>query len=341
MLLFITLFFTYIMFNGMLRIVELDTPFSEMLSHFLNDERSIGSFVYTYGAIFHFILIMLIAWGLSSIVKIIFDEGNYKKSYRMRGVPAAISTTLRLIIGLTGFFLALSGAGIDLTKISILFGAFGVGIGFGLQNIVNNFISGLILIYERPIQSGDTIEINTLMGEVKDIGIRSSKVRTFDGAEVVVPNSMLVSDQLINWTLSDDRRRIEIIVGVKYGTDPQKVIDILKNVALNHELVSKDPEPRVLFNEFADSSLNFRLLVWVLFEHGIQTKSDLSVAIDRAFKENGIEIPFPQLDLHVIDTPSVEKDTFKTHPADPVESKPLVTDDSGKLNLDKDDDENN
>jgi small-conductance mechanosensitive channel len=172
---------------------------------------------------------------------------------------------------------------------------------------------------------GDTIEINSLLGEVKSIGIRSSNVRTYEGAEVIVPNSVLVSDQLINWTLSDDKRRIEVVVGVKYGTDPGTVIQILKQVADAHPLVAKDPEPRVLFTEFADSSLNFRLLCWVLFENGIQTKSDLSVAVDHAFKENGIEIPFPQLDLHVIDN-SEEKELAK----DPA-FKPNAGGDSGKI----------
>lgn len=326
--LFLTLFFSLVLFDTFLNIVELDTPFYEFLDHFMKKERNVGSFVFAYASVFQFLLIMMITWGLSAIVMIVFNEGNFRKTQRLRGVPAVISTTLKLIIALSGFFLALSGAGIDLTKISILIGAFGVGIGFGLQNIVNNFISGLILIYERPIQVEDTIEINTLMGQVKSIGIRSSKVRTFDGAEVVVPNSLLVSDQLINWTLSDDRRRIEIIVGVKYGTDPTKVIEILKEVAISHELVSKDPEPRVLFNEFGDSSLNFRLLVWVLFEHGIQIKSDLSVAIDKAFKENNIEIPFPQLDLHVKDTP-IEKETTSGQIENQPGSKPLIADGSG------------
>lgn len=301
--LFLNIFFILIWFDTFLGIVELDTPFYNALESFRNIERNIGSFSFTYDAIFQFVLIMLITWGLTTIIKIFFDEENFKRQQRLRGVPAAISMTLRIFVGLTGFFLALSGAGIDLTKISILIGAFGVGIGFGLQNIVNNFISGLILIYERPIQAGDIIEINNLLGEVKGIGIRSSKVKTYDGAEVVVPNSSLVSDQLINWTLSDKQRRLDIVIGVKYGTNPTRVIEILKQVAMDNELVSKEPEPRVLFHEFADSSLNFRLLCWVLFEHGIQTKSDLAVAIDKAFKENNIEIPFPQLDLHVIDTP--------------------------------------
>jgi potassium-dependent mechanosensitive channel len=324
----INLFFILIWLHISLVITELDTPFYAFIDNLLYAERNVGSFVYTYSAIFQFIIIILITWGLTSLVKIIFDEDNFKRTQRLRGIPSAISTTLRLIFALAGFLLAMSAAGIDLTKISILLGAFGVGIGFGLQNIVNNFISGLILIYERPIKVGDTIELNNLLGEVKSIGIRSSNVRTFDGAEVVVPNSLLVSDQLINWTLSDEKRRIEIVVGVKYGTDPTQVIQILKSVAEDHPLVVKNPAPRVLFNEFADSSLNFRLLCWVLFEHGIQTKSDLSVAIDTAFKENSIEIPFPQMDLHVIETPG-DKKSKKESIRKPEDDDPLIAGGSG------------
>ena len=325
--LFLNLIFFLIWFRTFLAIVELDTPFNEMVGRMMDAERNIGSFIYTYGAIFQFVIIILITWGLTSIIKIILSEKNFKKTQQLRGVPAAISITLRLIVVVVGFLLALSGAGIDLTKISILIGAFGVGIGFGLQNIVNNFISGLILIYERPIQAGDTIELNTLLGEVKSIGIRSSNVRTFDGAEVIVPNSLLVSDQLINWTLSDEKRRIEILVGVKYGTNPSKVIQVLKQVANDNDLVEKNPEPQVLFKEFADSSLNFRLLCWGLFRNWIQIKSDLSVAIEKAFKENNIEIPFPQLDLHVIES-NIDLETKKKSDIENDDMKPTITEDS-------------
>ncbi|RKD92278.1 mechanosensitive ion channel family protein [Mangrovibacterium diazotrophicum] len=304
--LFVSFLFSLVGFHIFLVTLEIDTLFYSSLDQFMTIERQVGSFIFTWGAIYQFLIIMLVTWGLVTIIKISLNDGNFKRTQRLRGVPAAISITLRMLVAIGGFLFALSAAGIDLTKISIMLGAFSVGIGFGLQNIVNNFISGLILIYERPIQVGDTIEINTLMGEVKKIGIRSSKVRTYDGAEVVVPNSILVSDQLINWTLSDNRRRLEIIIGVKYGSDPEEVIRILKETASSHELVAKFPEPMVLFNEFADSSLNFRLLFWVLFEQGIQVKSDVSVAIDKAFKEANIEIPFPQLDLHVLDVPNHE-----------------------------------
>lgn len=306
--LFVSLFYGYIGFRTLLLILELDSQFYEGFDLFMKTERHIGSFNFTYGAIIQFSVVMLITWGIVSTIKIILNEENFQRTQRLRGVPAAISITLRMIIAFGGTLFALSVAGIDISKISIMLGAFSVGIGFGLQNIVSNFISGLILIYERPIQVGDTIEINTLMGEVKEIGIRSSRVKTFDGAEVIVPNSILVSDQLINWTLSDDKRRIELIVGVAYGNDPVEIIDILKQIAIENQLVSKFPEPMVLFNEFADSSLNFRLLCWVMFANGVQVKSELAIAIDKAFKARNIEIPFPQMDLHLVDVPAQTKD---------------------------------
>ncbi len=195
--------------------------------------------------------------------------------------------------------MALSAGGIDLGKFGLLAGALGVGIGFGLQNIVNNFISGLILVYERPVNVGDTVEVENLMGIVNKIGIRSSNVRTFDGAEVIVPNGNLISNQMINWTLSDNQRRLDIKIGAAYGSNPNLILKLLEKVAKNHEFVLKDPEPRALFEEFGDSSLNFRLLCWVPFEMSIGVKSDISIGIYNIFAENNIEIPFPQVDLNV------------------------------------------
>ncbi len=296
---FFGLLFMYLLLYVMLAILELEAPFDEFMEEFFELERHIGGFAFTYLSIIQFILSIAITYGLYALVGIIFNNKNFKKSQSLRGVPAAIGMTLKIIIGISGVMIALTAAGFDMTKLSIIMGALGVGIGFGLQNIVNNFISGLILIYERPVQVGDIIEIGPLIGEIKSIGIRSSNIRTYDGSEVVVPNSNLVSDQLINWTLSDDYKRIEITVGVAYGTDPNKVIKILTEVAKESSMVVNQPEPRVLFQEFGDSSLNFRLLFWVLFENGLQARSDISVLIADAFAKNEVEIPFPQLDLHV------------------------------------------
>jgi small-conductance mechanosensitive channel len=186
-------------------------------------------------------------------------------------------------------------------NLAIIIGSLGVGIGFGLQNLVNNFVSGLILIFERPISIGDVVEVGTLMGTVKRIGIRSSTIRTFNESEVIVPNSLLVSQELINWTLSDRQRRLDIPVGVAYGTDPQKVIAILQEVAEAHPKVKDYPKPFITFDGFGDSSLNFLLRIWAAdFSEGLSIKTEVSIQIYKRFKEENIKIPFPQHDIHII-----------------------------------------
>jgi small-conductance mechanosensitive channel len=225
-----------------------------------------------------------------------------------RGVPAAISMLTNYAIIALGLLIAFSAAGIEMDKFTIMLGALGVGIGFGLQNIVNNFISGLILIFERPIQLRDTIAQGELYGDVTRIGIRSSTIRTFDGAEVIVPNANLISNEVTNWTLSDRRRRIQIIVGVAYGTDPEKVIGIIRETIKNIENILDTPEPLILFREFGDSSLNFDIRFWTADSTGwLALQSRVNVEINNAFKKAGIEIPFPQRDLHLR---SVDKDVI-------------------------------
>jgi small-conductance mechanosensitive channel len=260
------------------------------------------------GGVLLLVLILFVTYLISGLVKILIEEEMASRLKLPKGIPFAISVTIRYFIVILGFVMALSAAGIDLSEFGLIAGALGIGIGFGLQNIVSNFISGLILIYERPIQSGDTVEVGNLMGQVKRIGIRSSNVKTYDGAEVVVPNSNLVSNDLINWTLSDNRRRIEVKVGVAYGSDPNQVLELLKKVATDHERVLDDPEPLALFEEFGDSSLNFRLLFWVYFEDGFITKSDVAIGVYNILHENNITIPFPQVDLHVKDNNEPKED---------------------------------
>jgi small-conductance mechanosensitive channel len=199
-----------------------------------------------------------------------------------------------------GFLAAIAAAGIDLSGFALLGGALGVGIGFGLQNVVNNFVSGLILLITRPIKTGDTIEIGELLGEVRQIGIRASTVRTWQGAEVIVPNSNLISQPVINWTLSDRNRRIEVDVGVAYGTDPERVLKLLVDVAEQEDRILERPAPSALFVQFGDSSLDFRLRAWTArADEWMGIRSDLNVAICRALGEAEIEIPFPQRDLHL------------------------------------------
>jgi small-conductance mechanosensitive channel len=186
-----------------------------------------------------------------------------------------------------------------LSKVTLLISALGVGIGFGLQNVVNNFVSGLILVFEHPVQVGDSVEVGTVFGEVRKIGFRASVLRTPDGAEVIVPNSELTGSRVINWSLSDRFRRISIPVSVAYGTDPNRVIDILLGIARKHPDVLAQPAPLAVFDRFGDSALVFTLLCWSFVDRFFIARSDLTIAINNSFKEAGIEIPFPQQDVHV------------------------------------------
>ncbi len=275
-------------------------PLWKFISSILNKKLGVGDLNISLGDVIAFILTIWISILISRFVRFILDEDVYPRLKLSRGVPATISLLINYSIITLGFVAAISAAGMEWSKLAILAGALGVGIGFGLQNLVNNFVSGLILIFERPIKVGDTIEFGTLLGRVLRIGIRSSTVRTYEGAEVIVPNGNIISSEVVNWTLSDKLRRIEILVGVAYGTDPEKVINILKGIVAEHDSILKNPEPVVLFTEFGDSSLNFSLRFWTAdFEEWLNLKSEITVLVNKALKEANIEIPFPQRDLHL------------------------------------------
>ncbi|UCF41431.1 MAG: mechanosensitive ion channel [Gemmatimonadota bacterium] len=266
----------------------------------LTEEVSIGSWQISILDIAVFLIALWLGLMIARGVRVVLRDDVLTRVALPRGMPETISTSVYYVVLVFAFFIAAGAAGFDLTKFTILAGALGVGIGFGLQNIVNNFISGLILLFERPIQIGDTIEIENLVGSVKQIGIRASVVRTFAGAEVIVPNGDLISGRVINWTLSDRLRRIEIAVGVAYGTDPQRVMDILLEQAKSHADTLEHPEPYVLFMGFGESSLDFQLRFWTAeYDRWIFIESEVKVAVNSALKEAGIEIPFPQRDLHL------------------------------------------
>jgi small-conductance mechanosensitive channel len=207
---------------------------------------------------------------------------------------------LHYVLLLTGFILAIVATGVDLDRFTILISAFGVGAGFGLQGLVNNFMSGLVLLFERPIKVGDAIETAQRSGEIKSIGIRASILRTWDGAEVVVPNASLISNEVVNWTLSDRQRRIEIPLGVAYGNDPEQVIALLVGVATAHPEVLDAPAPDAFFEGFGADGLNFRLRCWTgQYDRSSPIRSALCVAISKALAGAAIEMPFPQRDLHL------------------------------------------
>lgn len=251
-----------------------------------------------------FFLTIWLSIFLARLITTILDEDVYQRVALGRGVSFAISSVIKYSIIVLGFLLAISAMGIGMDRITILIGALSVGIGFGLQTIVNNFISGMILIFERPIQIGDSIEIGTVKGVITRMGIRSSTVRSFEGAEVTVPNGTLLSDSVTNWTLTDRNRRIEIPIGVAYDSDPDKVIEALRNALYGQEGILSAPESQVLLTGFGDNGLNFLLRAWVADndDHTL-VRSNVALAINRELKHYGIEIPYPQRDVRLRSMP--------------------------------------
>jgi small-conductance mechanosensitive channel len=287
-----------------LDLLSLLEPTLRLLGAVFSYDITIGSFVISLGDILAFIITVFAAFMLSRLIRFILNEDVYPRTNLARGLPYAISTVLNYTIILIGFFIALAVIGLDLTKFTVLAGAFGVGIGFGLQNIVNNFVSGLILLFERPVNVGDTVQVGADEGDLSRIGLRASVLRTPQGSEVIVPNGELISSRVVNWTLSNQQRRIEVNVGVAYGTDPHKVIELLTKVANENEKVLISRPARVLFAGFGPSSLDFQVRLWTdHFDEWVQIKSDLSLAVHDALYEAGIELPFPQTDIHLRSIP--------------------------------------
>jgi small-conductance mechanosensitive channel len=260
-----------------------------------------GSGNITLGGVLGFWAILLAGFALSTSLRFLLREELLNRLHLKRGIPELISTTLHYLLLLLVFLFAVNAGGVALNKFTVITGALGVGVGFGLQNVINNFVSGLILQFERPIRVGDVVEVQAgLTGTVTRIGIRSSTVQTFQGAEVIIPNATFISANVTNWTLSEARRRLELPIGVAYGTDPKLVKELMEKPAIQHPDVLTSPEPAVLFKEFGESALNFELQFWVMQESNtVKVKSEVALEVMRLLSEAGVEIPFPQRDLHL------------------------------------------
>lgn len=241
----------------------------------------------------------LVSWILQ---KLLVDEVLVTRRMEM-GVRVSIGRLVHYVLIFVGFVLALLVLGFEFTKLTILLSALGVGIGFGLQAVVNNFISGLILLFERPVRVGDYIEFGGNWSEIKRIGLRATTVQTFDHADVIIPNGDLINNQVTNWTLSNRLVRIHIPVGVAHGSDVSLVMNTLMTCAAVNPKVAKTPAPYVLFLNFGESSLDFELRVWAVdADEMLFAKSELLEEIDRSFRQAGIVIAFPQRDLHLRST---------------------------------------
>jgi small-conductance mechanosensitive channel len=208
------------------------------------------------------------------------------------------SITVYLLWGV-GVLAGLHAFGLSSTSLTVAFGALSIGLGFGLQNIFNNFISGIILLFERPIQVGDAVEINGIWAEVKKINFRSTVVQTYDNASLIIPNSEFISSQVTNWSFRDLTLRIKVSVGVAYGSDIEQVRSSLLEIAGRTEKVLAYPRPDVLFSDFGDSALIFVLRVWTDVDNMLKVGTAIRFEIDRVFRERGIEIAFPQHDIHI------------------------------------------
>jgi small-conductance mechanosensitive channel len=215
------------------------------------------------------------------------------------GLQESITNITAYLIWGLGILMALHAVGFNTASLAVILGALGIGLGFGLQNIFNNFVSGIILLFERPIQAGDDIEINGVWATVKQINVRSTVVQTYDNASLIIPNSEFISNQVTNWSFKDRRLRRKIQVGVAYGTDTGLVKKTLMEIAAASPKVLQYPAPDVLFSDFADSALVFTLRVWTTIDHALRLESEIRYEIDRLFKERNISIAFPQRDVHL------------------------------------------
>jgi small-conductance mechanosensitive channel len=251
-------------------------------------------------------IVVYLAIVVSWIIREVLEWEVFPRKGLDRGVRDAVKKLLHYGLVFFGFLFAVSLAGIDLKNFAVVAGALGIGIGFGLQNVVNNFVSGIILLFERPIKVGDMVVLDGEWGTIRKIGLRSTVVETFDQSEIIVPNSDLVSQKVTNWTLTTKVARVVLPVGVAYGSDLEKVLKILQEAGSSHPLALKEPQVSAIFVGFGNSSLDFELRVWVEdIGERLRVRSELGQDVDRRFREAGVEIPFPQRDLHLR---SVEKD---------------------------------
>lgn len=261
---------------------------------------SFFSVIITPGSILTVVFIIYTSILVSRGIRAFLQQEILPRYKVEQGAQISITRLIHYAILFIGFIILLSALGFGLSQITILGGALGVGIGFGLQAIVNNFVSGLILLFERPIKVGDMIEIGTDVGEVKELGLRATTVQTFDNAEIVIPNSQLITGSVINWTLAEKKIRVRVPVGVSYGSDITAVLGVLLACADANAHVLSTPKPAALFLAFGASSLDFELRVWISdFNDKLTVHSELNQDIEYEFSLAGIEIPFPQTDLHL------------------------------------------
>ena len=281
--------------------------FWNIFDNFQNARDAIMNYEFTFGELalsVKMVILVTIILYLTSLFSWVIQAFVDSQIMTPRKMDIGIKESLKRLFHYgfftIGFLIAVSTAGLDLQKITILVGALGVGIGFGLQNIVNNFVSGLILLFERPVKVGDIINIDQDWGTITRIGLRSTVFETFDNSEIIVPNADLIAQKVTNWTFSSKIVRVVLPVGVAYGSPLEKVLEILNKAAREHSEVLSNPAPNSIFEGFGNSSIDFKLRFWVrTIDDRLRVRTEVAVIIDRLFREEDIVIAFPQLDLHL------------------------------------------
>ena len=252
----------------------------------------VGEVSVSVGAVVDFLIVLAVTAFATRLVSVLLDLEIFSRYRFPRGVPAAIQMIVRYLIITVGVVFALTVLGVRLTDLSLIAGALGVGIGFGLRNIMANFVSGLLLVFERPVQQGDVVQVGGVMGDVQKIGVRATTIKTYDGSEVIVPNADFITKEVTNWTLSSKSRRIKMAYKVAFGNDPREVIEIIRQAIESHPDIRKDPRPKVLFEGYGDYYLEFTVYFWV-DERLLDIKSEAALLIYEALTEAGIEMPVP------------------------------------------------
>jgi potassium-dependent mechanosensitive channel len=271
------------------------------LENMFSKTREIGDFDFSYQGVFVFFLVLILSAFIAKIVSFLADDNISKKEGSKASALGSWLLLIRMGIITTGIIIAFRSTGIPVDRLTLIISAIGVGLGFGMQGLVNNLISGLILAFEKPIEVDDIVEIGQKNGKMKSIGLRSSVVTTWDGADVIIPNGDLLGSHLVNWTMGNNRRRSEIQVGVAYGTNLKLAKSLISEVLVNNKQVLKNPAPVIWVINFGESSIDFSVKYWVShFIYANDIKSDMIIAIDEILRENGIVIPFPQRDIHLI-----------------------------------------
>lgn len=278
------------------------TGFSDTTQEYLDSMAfTVGQFhISMLNLIRGIVMLVVVFWGAGLLSRTL--EGYLRRSSSLSYNARELSVKFfRIFIYFVALMITLSAMGVDLTAFAVFGGALGVGIGLGLQRLTSNFVSGITLLIEKSIRIGDLVEIGNISGFVRQLNVRYTLVETPDGRDVMIPNEELMSTRVTNWTHTTTRGRVDVNIGVAYGSDPRQVMKIILDAALAHPRCLKDPEPNCYLREFADNSLNFLLVFWVgdVHEGRFAPQSDVMIDILERFNKAGIEIPFPQRVIHM------------------------------------------